>query len=262
MMKTYLSLSFAAFGLLNIAAAQDKTLNCDDHNNWGGNRASFCEMREQTVAPGGRLSIDGRTNGGISVKGWDRAEVLVRSQVRAQGDTDGDAKNTGAQVIVHATAGSVSADGPTGKSWSVSYEVFVPRQSDLNLTAHNGGIHIEGVRGNIEFTTQNGGVHLAGLAGQVKGKTQNGGVHVELAGNRWDGGGLDVQTQNGGVHINVPASYSAHFETSTINGGLHSDFSELVRDRKQRDVSADIGGGGAPVHVVTTNGGVHIGKVS
>lgn len=261
MTKLTLSLSFAVLGLAGSAAAQEKQLNCDDHN-WGGSRSRFCEMREQTVASAGRLSIDGRTNGGISIKAWDRADVLVRSQVQSQGDNDGDAKATVAQVIIHTTGGMVSADGPSSKNWSVTYEVFLPRQSDLVLTANNGGIHIEGVRGNIEFSTRNGGVHLAKLAGQVKGRTQNGGVHVELSGNRWDGQGMDVQTQNGGVHIDVPARYAAHFETSTVNGGLHTDFSELVRDRKQHSVSADIGGGGPPVKVETTNGGVHIGKIS
>src|SRR5277367_4010566 len=110
-------------------AAQDKQLSCDNQG-WG-NRAHFCEMREQTVASAGRLEIDGKQNGGVSVKAWDRSDVLVRSQVSAQGENDGDARATGAQVIVHALGTQVSADGPSGKSWSVSYEVFVPRQTDL-----------------------------------------------------------------------------------------------------------------------------------
>jgi len=241
-------------------AAQDKQLNCDQQG-WGNNRAHFCEMREQSIPSAGRLDIDGKQNGGVSVKSWDQSGVLVRSQVSAQGDNDGDARAIASQVIVHAIGSQVSADGPSGKSWTVSYEVFVPRQMDLNLNAHNGGIHIEGVRGNITFNTQNGGVHLAGVAGFVKGHTQNGGVHVDLAGNRWDGQGLQVETQNGGVHVGVPASYAAHIESSTVNGGMKSDFSEMIRDRRQRDVSADINGGGPTVRVVTTNGGVTIQKI-
>jgi DUF4097 and DUF4098 domain-containing protein YvlB len=241
-------------------AAQDKQLTCD-HQGWG-DRSHFCEMREQTIASAGSLAIDGRQNGGVSVKSWDRSDVLVRSQVTAQGDTEADAHNSVAQVIIHASGIQVSADGPSGKSWTVSYEIFVPRQTDLTLTAHNGGIHIEGVRGNIEFHTQNGGVHLANVAGTVKGHTQNGGVHVELAGSRWDGQGLDVETQNGGVHVNVPANYAAHWESSTVNGGMKSDFSEMIHDRRQHEISADINGGGPTVRVVTTNGGVTIQKTT
>jgi DUF4097 and DUF4098 domain-containing protein YvlB len=241
-------------------AAQDKQLNCDQQG-WGRDRAHFCEMREQSMPSAGRLDIDGKQNGGVTVKSWDQPGVLVRSQVSAQGDNDGDARAIASQVIVHAIGSQVSADGPSGKSWTVSYEVFVPRQMDLNLNAHNGGIHIEGVRGNITFNTQNGGVHLASVAGMVKGHTQNGGVHVDLAGSRWDGQGLQVETQNGGVHVGVPASYAAHIESSTVNGGMKSDFSEMIRDRRQHEVSADINGGGPTVRVVTTNGGVTIQKI-
>jgi DUF4097 and DUF4098 domain-containing protein YvlB len=248
-----------ALGALPLAA-QNKQLSCENNN--VGDRARFCEMREQTLPSTGRMEIDGRQNGGVTVKAWDRPEVLVRSQVTAQGESDADARSAVAQVIVHAAGSQIAADGPSGKSWSVSYEVFVPRQMDLNLTAHNGGLHIEGVRGNIQFNTQNGGVHLTQVAGLVKGRTQNGGVHVELAGARWDGQGLDVETQNGGVHIAVPANYGAHFESKTVNGGMKSDFSEVVRDRHQHEVSADINGGGPTVRVTTTNGGVTIQKIT
>jgi DUF4097 and DUF4098 domain-containing protein YvlB len=218
-------------------------------------------MREQTMSTAGRLEIDGRANGGVSVKAWDRGDILVRSQVNAQGESDGDARATGAQVIVHAAGQQVSADGLAGKSWSVSYEIFVPRQTDLAIKAHNGGIHLQQIQGNIQFQTQNGGVHLSGLGGMVKGTTTNGGVHVELAGTRWSGQGLDVQTTNGGVHVELPANYGAHIESSTVNGGLKSEFPELVRDRRQRSVSADINGGGPTVRIVTTNGGVTIQKI-
>ncbi len=254
MYKTGLSLTLAAFGLVMSAAAQEKRLNCDDRE-WSSKRSHSCEMREQTIAQAARLTIDSRSNGGISVKAWDRAEILVRSQVRGEGESEGEAKAIAAQVIVHANGGMIAADGPSQKQWSVSYEVFVPRKTDLTLTAHNGGIRIDEIQGNIEFTTANGGVRLNRLAGQVKGRTQNGGVRVELAGVRWEGQGLDVQTKNGGVPLNIPARYAAHLETTTVNGGMRCEFPEIALQRGKRDVSADLGGGGALVRVGTVNGG-------
>ncbi len=261
MNKIGVSLCLAALTAVSPAIAQKKQLSCDDRES-NSRRVNTCEMREQTVASTARFNIDGKTNGGISVTAWDRADVLVRSQIRTQGESDGDARATAAQVIVHATGGVIAADGPSQKGWSVSYEVFVPRKTDLVLTANNGGIHIEGVQGNIEFATQNGGVHLGGLAGQVKGHTQNGGVHVALAGTRWEGQGLDVQTQNGGVHFNIPARYAAHLETRSVNGGMVSEFPEIAPVRGKHDVSANLGGGGALIRVETVNGGIHIGKIS
>ena len=39
--------------------------------------------------------------------------------------------------------------GNHGQNWSVSYEIFVPRNADLALRTHNGGISISDVRGKI-----------------------------------------------------------------------------------------------------------------
>lgn len=145
-------------------------------------------------------------------------------------------------------------------NWSVSYEIFAPRQSDLNLKTHNGGIHLADLRGNIDFDALNGGVTLQRLAGDVHGHTTNGGLHVELAGNRWDGQGMNVDTTNGGVKMDIPSSYSAHIETSTVNGGVDVEFPVTVKGRIDKNLSFDIGSGGPTVRVTTTNGGVRIRK--
>ncbi len=43
-------------------------------------RGWYCEVREFTIpASSDALDIDAGGNGGISVEGWDRSEVLVRS---------------------------------------------------------------------------------------------------------------------------------------------------------------------------------------
>lgn len=247
--------------LLVAAAAQDPRpqMKCEDHN-WRGART--CEIREQTVGYGGLLDIDGRRNGGISVTGWNRQDVLVRAKVEAWADTDSEAKSIASQVRISSGAGKVTATGPSlgdHEPWSVSYEVFAPLQSNLELKAHNGGIHISDIRGNIHFETNNGGVHLARVNGSVKGQTTNGGVHVQLAGSRWEGSGMDVSTTNGGVHIEAPANYSAQLETSTVNGGVKSDFGNPA-NRKDRELRMQLGSGGAPLRVTTRNGGVHVNR--
>lgn len=244
---------------------QDNTqprLACNDNSNQG-RLVRHCEMREQTVAYTGQLTIDGRENGGISVLGWSRGDVLVRARVDASGSSDADARAIASQIRVNAAAGRISAEGPANDSdhnWSVSYEVFVPHDVNLDLTTHNGGVHLSDVRGNIQFSAVNGGVHLTRIAGNVHGQTTNGGVHIELAGSRWEGQGLDVSTTNGGVHLQVPENYSARIEGSTVNGGLHSDFAGIVQSKNTRQISANLGSGGALLSVKTTNGGVHIGR--
>ena len=174
-----------------------------------------------------RVTADGRTNGGISVKGWDRSDMLVRAKVEAWGQTEAEARSLAQQVTVQAAGGNVRADAPDfgrERGWAVSYEIFVPRATDLSLKAHNGGISIADMSGTLEFEAVNGGVSLKRLAGSVHGKTVNGGVKVELAGNRWEGREMDVSATNGGVSLLVPDNYSAHVEARTVNGGLSTDF--------------------------------------
>lgn len=243
---------------------QEKTLACRDENS-DDSRRQFCEMKEQTMAATGRLQIDSRPNGGITVKGWSRNEVLVRSQVRAWAESDSDARSLASQVQVIANAGVVRADGPKHerrRNWSVTYEVFTPFKTSVTASTTNGGVKLSDLEGELEADTTNGGMSLVRLAGNVRASTTNGGVKIELDGNSWSGQGLDVSTTNGGVKVDMPANYSAMVDAATTNGSVNVDFPVTVSGRiNQRQMRFSLGSGGAPMRLRTTNGGVKIGKL-
>jgi hypothetical protein len=237
----------------------------DSWNN--GDKVSVKELRESTTSATGGLTVDSGRNGGVSVKGENRSDVLVRACVQAWGDSEADAKSRLSGIRIE-TGSVVKAESSSDEQWSVSFEILVPRNTNLNLTAHNGGISIKSVDGNIEFATTNGGVNLSDLSGTVKGRTTNGGVNVSLTGNSWKGSGLEVVTTNGGVNLTVPENYAAQFETGTTNGGFKSDVAALTVQtenetggwQRSKRVVASMNGGGAPIKVVTTNGGIRIGS--
>src|SRR5215813_9681682 len=105
-------LFFAAIpGLAQAPKSPKPSLTCDqrDHN---GRLISHCEMREQTIASGGRLTVDGRVNGGISVKGWTRNDILVRAQVRTAAASEAEASLLASQVFLETGGGRISATGP------------------------------------------------------------------------------------------------------------------------------------------------------
>jgi Putative adhesin len=241
---------------------QEKTLTCDNQGSHVRRLASYCEMKEQVLPAGqGVMKIDPGQNGGVAVKGWNRPDVLIRARIEAVAPSDSEARSMVPQVRFSSGASQISADGPAqdrDHSWSVSYEIFAPHQSDIDATAVNGGIHIQDVRGHVQFKASNGGVTLARLAGEVHGQTTNGGLHVELEGDHWDGKGMDVETVNGGVKMSVPANYSAHLETATTNGAINVDFPVTMQGKMTKAMSFNIGNGGATVRVITTNGGVKI----
>jgi hypothetical protein len=234
--------------------------SCDDE--WGHrDRDRFCEVREQTLPAVSALRVDGGTNGGISVEGWDGDEIRMQAKVWADAESEARAESIVAGIRVVVENGRIRAEGPdTGRreSWGVGYALMVPRSSDLDLETTNGGISVAQVTGETRFRATNGGVHLEGLAGDVRGRTTNGGLHVALAGAEWQGQGLDVRTTNGGVTLEIPERYSAELETGTTNGTIDVDFPVTVQGRIGRRINATLGAGGAPVKVVTTNGGVRV----
>lgn len=258
-------LSLFAIAVLAVSAyAGDFCSN----NHYNGDKASATDLRETTVPATGRIEVDGGKNGGISVRGENRSDVLVRACVRAWADTEAEAKNLVDTTRVETSPVIRAVSATESSKTSVSFEIIVPIQTSLNLKAHNGGIGIKSVEGNIEFSTVNGGVSLSEVAGDVKGRTTNGGVKVALSGPTWRGGGLDVETTNGGVKLVLPTNYAANVETGTVNGGFKSDFPELQVKKDENDryyqrnknISASINGGGALIRVKTTNGGVKIGS--
>ncbi|CAN5862110.1 hypothetical protein BH18ACI4_BH18ACI4_18640 [soil metagenome] len=243
--------------------AQDKSrgsLTCRD--NWYSDRLmGHCEIKEQNLPAGGVITVDARKNGGVSVKGWDRNEFLVRARIQTSASTQSEADELAKQIRIETGGGKIFAVGPDNRRdyhWDVSYEIFVPRRSDLSLEAYNGGISIADVSGRIEFTGHNGGVVLKRVGGLVRGGTTNGGVVVELDGGRWDGETLDVKTTNGGIVMSVPENYSAHLETGTVNGHLSVDFPVTVQGRITRELAVNLGSGGPTIRATTTNGGVRI----
>jgi hypothetical protein len=241
---------------------KERSLTCRE-DNWNNDRlVSNCEIREQTLAlSGGTIAIDGKPNGGVSVKGWDQNQVLVRARVQASAPNAGEAEALGRQIRVETSGAKIYASGPENRrdyQWHVSFEVFVPRHQDLSIETTNGGIAIADVNGRIDFTALNGGVVLKRVGGAVRGSTTNGGLVIELAGDRWDGDSLDVSTTNGGVIMSVPENYSAQLQTGTVNGSVNVDFPILVQGKINKQIALNLGSGGAMVKAMTTNGGVHL----
>src|SRR2546429_8951985 len=266
----YTLAALAIVGFIGGATAQKKSESSLDCREWRGDDRlqSHCEIKEQTLPAGGIITVDGKQNGGISIKGWERNEVLVRSRIQTQAPTQAEADQLAREVRIETAGLSIHAEGPQPREdyqWYVSYEIFVPRRSDLSLQAHNGGISISDVSGRIDFKTLNGGVSLRRVGGAVRGSTTNGGVHVELAGTRWDGEEMNHKTNNRRRQIAPRNNYSAHLETSTVNGNVSSDFPMNVplteRGRMPKDISVDIGSGGSTIRVTTTNGGVRVAKL-
>jgi hypothetical protein len=236
-------------------------------------RADFCEVREETLRSLNTVDLDARGNGGVAVRGWDRPDVQVRARIVVFDRCRDDAQRLAKEIQITTTGGRIRADGPErsrrrnrdwddDRYWSVAYELQVPRKADLRVDATNGGITVEDVRGRVEAHTVNGGIRLGDVGGDIRGETVNGGLRVELAGEKWDGPGLDLKTVNGGVSLTVPSGFSGELDARTANGGISVDFpitiSGLINNRRQ--ITATLGSGGPRIRLAAVNGGISISR--
>jgi hypothetical protein len=257
----WLALAGCVPGFAQLQHNIEKQLTCSNGFR-DGQQARHCEIREQAVAAMGRLSLE-TGNGAVTVKGWLQSGVLVRARIDASGENEGAAALLASKVWVDTSGGQIRANGPdraNDSSWSVSYEIFVPQTTDLDLKSQNGALSISDVRGQIHFDVTNGAVRLKRVAGDVTGATVNGAIQAELAGNSWDGRQMDLTTHNGSVTIAMPSHYSAHLQAETNMGGIQSDFPTPSMapegNMRPRRLDFNVGSGGPLIRIATGNGSV------
>jgi hypothetical protein len=216
----------------------------------------FCDVQvTQVAAPSGPIRVSPGENGGVSIEGWTGRGVEIHARIDARAETDAEARELADAVNV-VTNGDITATGPANSrdaSWHVSYLVYVPVNSDLELSTSNGPLSVRGVTGRMILETHNGPLSLREVGGEVYARAQNGPISVSLTGDGWTGAGLDVETQ---IQLSVPDGFNAQLEAGTENGPFVSDIPLAVtlRGRMRGPITTTLGRGGAPVRVVTTNG--------
>lgn len=266
----FASILVAAMSIVPLKAAQAQEnsgsprseRNCSA-NDYENGLATYAETRDQRLAAAPSNRIDPGQNGSVSVHGWSQGDVLVRACIQTAAPSDSEARSLAAQVKIAKGAGQIEPDGPSEDHrhhWNVSYEIWLPSTTNMDIHANNGSIGIDSVHGQIRFDTTNGSVHLNHVGGDVDGSTTNGSLKIDLAGDRWEGKGLRAETTNGSVRVSVPENYSARVEASTVNGGVHVGFPITVSGEIGKNLSFDLGSGGAPIEARTTNGAIYIGR--
>lgn len=228
-----------------------------------GRLVAFCEVRVEDASVGvGPIRVDPGSNGGISVVGWEQNRVEVHARIQARARTEEEAEQLAAEVTISSTA-IIEANGPgndRNANWHVSFLVYVPASSDLELDAQNGPLSVRGVNGRMRLDAQNGPITLREVGGDVVARAQNGPLNVVLSGTQWDGAGLDAETMNGPVTLTIPGDYNATLESGTVNGSFSSDvpITMTIRGRVGRPFTGTLGQGGPTIRAVATNGPVRI----
>jgi len=247
-------------------AQRDETDWLEDCRRDGGDRYErrdvYCDVQKAgSRNPGQNITMDGLRNGGVSVIGWDRDSMSIRTRIRVTARSQSEAKEIASQIRTVVRGGDVYVEGPRSgddRNWSASIYAMVPRKSNLRIGTRNGPASVENVRGEIDVQTSNGPLTLRDLGGTVRARTSNGPLTISLIGSRWDGSGLEARTTNGPLTISVPDGYNARLEAGTTNGPVSLGFPITVVGRITRDIATELGSGGPTIRATTTNGPLSI----
>jgi DUF4097 and DUF4098 domain-containing protein YvlB len=121
-------------------------------------------------------------------------------------------------------------------------DIRVPRRTNLRINAFSANIEVDGVD-----------------AAELQAHTFSGKVDLRL--NTWDPAQrVDVKTFSGRVSLRVPDSAAGHVEFNSFSGRLDSELPLTLHSTSRRNLSAELGAGGAQaeLNIHTFSGGVKI----
>jgi len=218
------------------------------------------------LAAGGRVEVS-NVNGRIQVEPSTGNTVEVVAQKTAKGANPEAAKAALERIEIREEVSpssiSVATKLPRGGGWfemggaQVKYTVRVPASAEVKFTTVNGGVDVTGLSGRITAGTTNGGVVARDISGAIDASTTNGGVDVELA--RLAEGGARLECTNGGIKLRLPADAKASISARVTNGGIDSSGLAIeTTESTRRRLEGRLNGGGAPIRIEGTNGGIRI----
>jgi hypothetical protein len=176
----------------------------------------------------------GLVQGSITVRGTDRKDVLVQSEVEDDDRRDSKADASGMRRIPQRASLTVEEENNRVAISAASpnrfykFTIEVPAKTNLELSTVNGGeIIVEGVDGEIEAGNVNGGITMTRVAGSVVAHTTNGEVKVSLT-RVTAQKSMAFTTLNGDVDVTFPASMKANLKLRSDQGDILSDFDMKV----------------------------------
>jgi DUF4097 and DUF4098 domain-containing protein YvlB len=223
-------------------------------------------------------------NGSIKISGSDITECNLTATITGRAVTEEDAQKLAERTTVRLESfgGRLTAkiDKPAclrNQSVSVSFDVQVPNESDLELTTHNGSVEIRNITGRLNGTTHNGKITTEKISGIVELHTHNGSIICrDISGDsrlRTHNGSIkayysqalpsvcDISliTYNGGIELETPSNFSGEIDISTRNGSIRTDLPITVVGKISKSrLSGRIGSGQGKLHLLTHNGSIRV----
>jgi hypothetical protein len=202
-------------------------------------------FQEQVAAdPRGEVDVS-NISGRIEVSGWDKPRVAVTADLA--GDSQRVRVLTGRGhtrvCVTYGNSNGCDSSGWSGDAGSVRLEVYVPRESQLDVSAVSANVTSRGVSGTQRLHTVSGDIDAELGSGNDEVNTVSGTVHLHGSG---QDGTLHAASVSGDLRV---TNVAGELEARTVTGTLTAEVSpaRLVRLNTTSgdiDLSATLASGG------------------
>src|SRR5262245_3672827 len=170
-----------------------------------GSEVSTHEEKRFTVSATGPVDLKVRTfDGAITIRSWDKNEVLVDIERRGPDQSAAEAlvvngTQEGNSIVIEAPSARNQRSVITIGSWvsqSVNFTITVPRRLTLEARTGDGLIEVHDLQGTIDMSSGDGRIVAANLEGQIKAHTGDGSIDIDRA-----TGVVDADSGDGSIEI-------------------------------------------------------------
>lgn len=195
----------------------------------GGYSERFTAKETKTFSVSGSPRVTLTTfDGQVRVHGWDKPEV---SYTATKGAADEETlKLISIQAQQQGEVITISTNNNDYHHATVSFDVYVPRQSTLHVSSGDGALNLEGVTGQITLRSGDGPIEVANGGGHLKLNTGDGTIRVikfdgQVDARTGDGSialdgifnAVSARTGDGTISLTVPAGSSFTIETNAMD---------------------------------------------
>jgi DUF4097 and DUF4098 domain-containing protein YvlB len=188
--------------------------------------ARFTAKETKTFTVSGSPHVSLSTfDGQVTVRGWDKAEVSYTATKAANEEET--LKDISIEAQQQGDTISINARNEDHDNGSVSFDLWVPRQTTLHVSSGDGALNLEGVTGQITLRSGDGAIDVANGGGQLQVNTGDGVIRVikfdgQVDARTGDGeialdgnfNELSARTGDGTITLSVPAGSSFTIETN------------------------------------------------
>ena len=242
-------------------------------------------IRLQAPLESGSTVVAKTSYGSITVGGANTADCNVVATIRVQAPTEEEAIEIAEKVNIQLEpAGktlTVRADKPhvkNNRSISISYQITVPMQTNIECASTYGSIELADTSGYVKAHTTYGSIDCDSINGQIQADTTYGSVNCRkiisdelTAGSTY--GNIDIEysdlvpaeiqanlsTTYGNIDFTAPPGFTGQVELSTIYGSIKTDLPIVVKGKiSSKRIEGGIGEGNGKLSLKTSYGSIRI----